>query len=193
MRKFHPVRTVVLLSSLLGSGIVLHAEPAPTPQPQETPDVTVPIKKDAQLTPEQMETKARELAIQATEDRNHISELRAAARKKKDIIKINCINDKLLQVKQLLNIMDDALSRLTVAIANNDDPDRYHRFAVVTISSEKVRVLRDEAEACIGEEISYLGPLDVDVQEPAVPDDPTVKDPFGNDEIEPPGYASPFF
>ncbi len=84
------------------------------------------------------------------------------------------------------------MSKLSLAIAAGDEGDRYHRYTVVKISGEKIAGLRDEAEACVGEEISYLGPLSVDVDSPDMPDDPTKGNPWDNDPIEPPGYASPF-
>jgi len=194
------------LVAIAASGSSLHAQ-APTPDPvppaepppeatpgatpQATPDVSVPMEKEAQIAPEEMEQTARNAAEQAGRDEKRVEQLKAEARKQKDVIKLNCINDKLLQIKQLLNILEDGLSKLTLAIAGEDDGERYHRYTVIKISGEKIAGLRDEAEACVGEEISYLGPLSVDVDQPDVPDDPTDDDPWG-DPIDPPGYASPF-
>jgi hypothetical protein len=180
-----------ILLGLTSGAVLLSAQPAPE-EAEPTPDMNVPMSKEAQLTPGEMETRSTELSAQAEKDRQRIDQLKAESRKQKDIIKLNCINDKLLQVKQLLNLLDDALSRLAHAIASGDEAERYHRFTIITVSAEKINGLRGEAEACIGEEISYLGPLDIDVDEPDVVDDPTVDDPFGDGVIEPPGFASPF-
>ena len=194
--------TAVLLGLTAGA-FGLYAQPVPDPtgpgdagdqsEPSEaTSDVSVPLSQEARVSPGEMEARTRELSAEVEEHRQRIEALKDEARKKKDIIKLNCINDKQLQVKQLLNIMDDGLARLTVAIATGDESERYHRYTIVTVSAEKIRGLRDEAEACIGEEISYLGPLNLEVEEPDVTDDPTVEDPFGDNVIDPPGYASPF-
>lgn len=174
-------------------------DPSPDPnrapssnQPSEaTPDVSVPMEKESQISGQEMERIAREAADKADQDGKRVEQLKVEARKQKDVIKLNCINDKLLQIKQLLNILEDGLSKLSLAIAESDDGERYHRYTVIKISGEKITGLRDEAEACVGEEISYLGPLSVDVDQPDVPDDPTDDDPWG-DPVDPPGYASPF-
>ena len=131
------------------------------------------------------------LSAQAADDAQHVEQLRLTARKQKDVIKLNCINDKYLQIKSLLNISDEAASRLDVAILGKDEEGRYHEFTKFTISVEKVKALRGEADACVGEELTYLGDTIVDVDKPEIPDDPTAEDPF-DDVIEPPAYASPF-
>jgi len=162
-------------------------------QPGETtPDISVPMEKESQIAPTEMERVARETSEKADKDEKRVEQLKVEARKQKDVIKLNCINDKLLQIKQLLNILEDGLSKLSLAIAERDEGERYHRYTVIKISGEKIAGLRDEAEACVGEEVSYLGPLSVDVAQPDVPDDPTTTNPWDHNPIEPPGYASPF-
>jgi hypothetical protein len=183
------------LVALAASGSSLHAQApdeAVAPPGEATPDVSVPMEKEAQISPAEMERSATEIGARAGADEKRVEELKAEARKQKDVIKLNCINDKLLQIKQLLNILEDGLSKLSLAIAGADEGERYHRYTVIKISGEKITTLRDEAEACVGEEISYLGPLSVNVDQPDVPDDPTADIPWDNEPIDPPGYASPF-
>ena len=179
-------------------GITFSAQSQPEPEEDAapadpTPELTTSLSPELEVSPDEMEHQGEELTKQSAADQTRIDQLKAEARKQKDILKLNCINDKLVQVKQLLNIFDDALSRLQLAIATGDDPERYHRYTIITVAAEKIRNLRDEAEACVGDELSYLGPLDLDVDEPDVLDDPTTDDPFDDFDIEPPGYASPFF
>jgi len=174
---------------LASSTLLAQPAPAPTPAPDE--GATVPSEQQAKLSPAEMQAQARTYDEQNKEHARHVEQLRMTARKQKDVIKLNCVNDKYLQIKALLNIMDAALANLEVAILGKDDDGRYHEFTKITITSEKVRALRDEADACVGEELTYLGETAVEVHEPKIPDDPTRDDPFGND-IEPPGYASPF-
>jgi len=191
MEKIRNLLPVALVVGLLVAGSSLQAQSREDSPSEPTGDVGGPSAKDAQLSPDEMESRVRALTAQGENHRARVEQLKAEARKNKDVIKLNCINDKLLQVKQLLNIMDDSASRLSVAISTGEESERIHRFSVVSISAEKVSTLREEAEACIGEEISYLGPTNIDVDEPDVPDDPTVNDPFDDDVVEPPGYASP--
>jgi hypothetical protein len=195
MRPLHKLLFAAWLIALAATGSRLHAQSpdeAAEPPVEPTPDVSVPMEKEARIGPEEMERSAREIGLKAAGDEKRVEQLKAEARKLKDVIKLNCINDKLLQIKQLLNILEDGLSKLSLAIAGGDEGERYHRYTVIKISGEKITGLRDEAEACVGEEISYLGPLSVNVDEPDVPDDPTADDPWDSDPIDPPGYASPY-
>jgi hypothetical protein len=118
-------------------------------------------------------------------------QLQEVARKEKDVIKLNCVNDKLLQLKQLMNIADQARTNLEEAIARKDEEARYHEFGRITIASQQAQVLGSEAENCVGEDLTFLGPTQVIVDEPELPDDPTV--PVGPDFpiVEPLPVASP--
>jgi hypothetical protein len=175
-------------------GAILHAQDS-APGTKPTPDIEVPMSKQAQLSPTEMESEVDEKMSQMAAQRKQVDNLRAAAKASKDIIKLNCINDKLAKIDELLRIATASKTALDVAIATRAEQERYHRFAMLTIAAEKVSVLTDEAQSCVGDEIDYQGPLDVGLDEPTVPDDPTLDDPLDDDgpgDIEPPGYASPF-
>jgi hypothetical protein len=185
---------LTIAAAMMLSGTLLHAQPAPTPAPAGDDDeagATVASEQQAKLSPAEMQQQSRDYEEQNRGHLRHVEQLRMTARKQKDVIKLNCVNDKYLQIKALLNIVDGANVNLEVAIMGKDDEARYHEFTKITISSEKVRVLRDEADGCVGEELTYLGDTVVEVNQPNIPDDPTRDDPF-DDPIEPPGYASPF-
>ena len=116
----------------------------------------------------------------------HVKILQASARRDKDVIRLNCVNDKLVQIKPQMNIFDQAIR----AVENSSESDdRAALFADVSGASENIRRLREEADQCIGEPTlstesrsGFTGP--------DIPDDP-YGDPF-SPPIEPPGYASPF-
>ena len=198
MRSLQIFLLATWMVALAASGSRLRAQSPDDKGPEAAPpgeplqDVSIPMEKEAQVSPEEMERKSREIGEGAERAGKRVEGLKNEARKQKDVIKLNCINDKLLQMKQLLNILEDGLSKLSLAIASGDEGERYHRYTVVRISGEKINRLRDEAEACVGDEISYLGPLSIDVDSPDVPDDPTDGRPWDDHPIEPPGYASPF-
>ncbi len=157
--------------------------------------VTMPMTKTAKISANEMARNATALIGEMQVSLKRVVGLQQVARKQKDVIKLNCVNDKLLQVKKLLNIAESSRTDLTEDIANSNEPGRYHNYTKITISKEKVVVLRDEAEACIGEELSFVGPTKVDVDAPPVVDDPTRDDPFtvDNPDLERPNNASPFY
>jgi hypothetical protein len=149
------------------------------------------MEKQAQLGPQEMLDAGTKLVASMQGHLKRVVELQQIARKQKDVIKLNCVNDKLLQIKQLLNIAEAAMTNLHEAVAQQDEAGRYHEYGKIVITEQQVQVLASEAETCIGEELIFFGPTEVIVDEPELPDDPT--DDFGDDfPLEPPGYASPF-
>ena len=188
------LRNILIVVAMFVGASYLHAQPADEPAAPDE-EVSVPMEKEAQLSPKEMTKKSSELIEEMKTMLKRVLTLQQTARKQKDIIKLNCVNDKLLQLKQLLNIAEAAVNNLTEAITLKNEPDRYHQYGQITISHEKAGVARDEAEACIGEELIFIGPTAVEVDGPDVVDDPTADDPFDFDpgDLEPPAYASPFF
>lgn len=160
--------------------------------PEETATVAS-SEKNVTLTPSEMQSGAETHITGMQDTLRRVVELQQLARKQKDVIKLNCVNDKLLQVKQLLNIAEAGRTNLIESIAQSDDAGSAHQFSQITIAKEKTSGLGDEAEGCIGEELIFLGPTEVDVDEPVIPDDPTGDGNYNFDDIlEPPGFASPF-
>jgi len=190
MPKLRHTLFLAAIGSLAIGGGLLRAQPAAD---AEAPEVTAPIETTPNLTPAQMQAESEKSIKKMQEVLVRVVELQQVARKQKDVIKLNCVNDKLLQVKQLLNIAEAGRTDLIEASAQQDTAAQTHHFSQITIANEKTSGLGDEAEGCIGEELVFLGPTEVTVDDPGLPDDPTADDPFDWDVVlEPPGYASPF-
>lgn len=104
-----------------------------------------------------------------------VQALQETARKQKDIIKLNCVSDKLVQAKVNVSIADQATTALQENIAKADEGGRTHEFTRLTIINQKVLVLGAEAENCIGEDLTFVGATRIDVDiDPNIPkDDPT--------------------
>jgi hypothetical protein len=73
------------------------------------------------------------------------------ARNTKDVVKLNCVNEKLTQIKGLLRISEQADVSLQEAVAKKEASSAEHEFIKVTIARQKVDQLRAEAEECIGQ------------------------------------------
>ncbi len=130
----------------------------------------LPFAKQSNLSPQETLTQSKEYVSKMQDTQRRIVELQEVAKKQKDIIKLNCVNDKLLQVKGHLAVNDQAMTSLNEAIAKGDDGARQHEFTRVTILYQKVTVLGTEAENCIGEDLSYIGQSRVDIEiDPSIP------------------------
>ncbi len=173
----HTKSLIAALFVGLAGGGLLYAQPADG----ELPDVTASGETQADLTPREMVTESERLIEEMGSMHLRVLELQGAARKAKDVIKLNCVNEKLLAVKQLLNIADDAKLELTESISGGDKAGQVHQYGQVKLAHERTTAERDGAQGCIGEEIIFIGPTNVEVDGPPMPDDPTDdgEDPFG--------------
>jgi hypothetical protein len=160
-------------------------------QPKPDADVdakaSVSGKVTAQISFTDMLAQSKSVGEQVQKDWRHVKHLQEQARKEKDVIKLNCVNDKLVQIKPQMNMCETA--RNTLELSSEKD-DRSALFAEVTISGENIRRLREEADQCIGEP-TLATESTTGYTAPDVPDSP-YGDPFTPDQVEPPGYASPY-
>lgn len=140
----------------------------------------------------EMQAGAVRIDAECKADYREMLQLQAQARKQKDVIKLNCVNSRLVEVKAHMNLIDSTNQQLQLALQKNSD-ERNTLYASMVASQQSIATLRDEARGCVGEpEMFKQEAGGVEVQRPDLPDDPTIGNPFVN-EIEPPAYASPFF
>jgi hypothetical protein len=153
-------------------------------------DTTAPAKP---TNSSEMRNSAVTLRAGIDADHQRIITLREQARKLKDVIKLNCVNDKLVEANAQVNIADSANEQLQVALDKNSD-DRQTLFQGLSDASTSLKQLRESAAACIGTPELSKQASGVVVQRPDIPDDPGNYTP-GNGEygpFEPPAYASPW-
>lgn len=181
---------------LIGSfGTALHADPpggwlspsgvSGSAGSLEPSRVRVGASASASYSLADLQTRVNMLREQTRNDARHIQHMQAVARREKDIIKLNCVNDKLVQVKPQMNIADAAAAEL----GSSREGERVIAFESITQAAENIRRLREEADQCIGEPITSGGDSSNSYTGPGATDDPTKG--WGH-PIEPPGYASPF-
>jgi hypothetical protein len=170
---------------VLFGGTVFAQSPAPSGAAGKEPtggEVDISAKQLPALRPQEMLDQGREYFRAMNESLKHIQVLQETARRQKDIIKLNCVTDKLVQVKVNMNIAEQAMTSLQENIARSDEGGRTHDFTRLTIVNQKVLVLGAEAENCIGEDLSFVGATRVDVEvdpnvpqiDPTQPADPTI-------------------
>jgi len=89
------------------------------------------------------------------------------ARASKDVVKLNCVNEKLTNIKGLLRISEQADVSLQEAVAKREEQGADHEFTKVTIARQKIDQLKAEAEGCVGLLAFETGPTEVIVEEPS--------------------------
>jgi hypothetical protein len=89
------------------------------------------------------------------------------ARNEKDVVKLNCVNEKLTQVKALIKVAEQADISLHESVASRDAAGEAD-FSKIAIARTKVDRLRAESEQCIGQ-LAYMvdEKTTVEVDQPA--------------------------
>lgn len=191
-----PVRVwiaAVSLALVAGSGLVLAQDEDDHHAGTTDSDIDLPLSKQAQISPQQMIDAAAGHLKQMKEMLKRVLELQEIAKRQKDIVRLNCVNDKLLQIRQLVSIAEEANTNLGIAIARGDEEGRYSEFVRMSVARDQAAVLTAEAEQCIGEgDLTYLGPTEVNVEGGDEPDDPTQPDEPQFPDVTLPPVASPF-
>lgn len=148
-------------------GAQMPSQPPVNPPP---PQVDISVPQRSTLSPQDMLNQAREYRGRMNEALTRLQGLVEAARKAKDIIRLNCLTDKLVQLRANMNVADQAIQSLQDAMARRDEGASVHEYTRVTIVNQKVQVLAAEGEACVGEDLNFVGATRVDVDAPNLPD-----------------------
>ena len=77
------------------------------------------------------------------------------ARAEKDVLKLNCVNEKLTQIKGLLRVVEQSDIALQEAVAKGDEESAQHEYAKIAIARQRAEQLRADAEQCIGQ-LAYV-------------------------------------
>jgi hypothetical protein len=194
MRRF--ARAVLVMVVFGGTGFADQTEaPGQQAQPGQTgsSDVDIMFRQQANLTPQEMITESDKSVDLMQRGLNRVLLLQEQARKQNDIIKLNCVNDKLVQIKAAINIGEQSRNDLREAIARNDEGARGHAFIKVTIATQKVQVLIQEAENCVGQDLSFIGETHVETEiDPNIPQEDPTEPPLPYPGTDRPPEASPF-
>jgi len=151
----------------------------------------VGVKQRSTLTPQEMSKQANEYFKSMNDTLKRISGLQEQSKRQKDIIRLNCVTDKLVQAKVNITIGEQAMASLQENITRADEGGRTHEFTRLTIVNQKVAVLGAEAENCIGEDLSFVGATRVDVEiDPSLPQTDITQPGVPTTDVVRPDYAS---
>ena len=133
---------------------------------------------------------------------DHVARMKAAlklvlgrveeARNEKDVVKLNCVNEKLTQIKALLRVAEQADVALHEAVSNRD-PGAESELSKVAIARAKIDALRGESEQCIGQ-LAYIvdEKTTVEVQQPSnLPRQAADTELFGGERRRGPAWPVP--
>lgn len=147
---------------------------------------------DVSLSPKQMLERVRAVVPEMEQTRGVVAGQLSEAKKKKDVVKALCLDDKVKQMKLATDTAKDRVVDLTSSVSQNDPDRSRHEFTVIQVLRERVQTLLAEAQQCIGEETGFIGNTEVLVNvDPALPDaDPSD---FPDEELvsDPPVLSSP--
>jgi hypothetical protein len=180
------------MAVLFGTVITVRADtpaPAPTPAPQHDAGgaaVIIEIK----LTGPEMSERVGAVRVQVDVDYQHVQHLATIARKLNDIIKLTCVDNKIVEIKAEMNILDTVFAQFTVQLQASADQARASYLQVDDLGT-KIHALRGDADVCAGVVELTKQESGNTSNNPLFPDDPTQAQGLVW-QIEPPQYASPF-
>jgi len=190
------VTQLILASTLVGQAVLAQpvAQPPPVaPLPGGAPqDAEISARRRPSLSPQEMITQAVDYRDRMDKMSKQVQGLVEQARKEKDVIRLNCVTDKLAQLKANISIVDRSMQDLRDAINRHDDGESGHQYNKIAIVHSKVQVLGAEAQACVGQDLAFVGATQVDVDDSGVPPG-NFTDPSNPDfPIDRPPLASPY-
>lgn len=172
----------ILVGATFFSGLAMAQTPGAPAEADPSVDVTVPQRAD--ISPQEMLQQAQTYRTNMMQTTQRLNQMVEESRRQKDVIRLNCLTDKVVQANANMNILDKALQSLQDAVGRNDQGAATHEYTRVTIVNQKVQILGAEAEGCVGEELQFVGATKVDVE---------VSPDVRNDDVTQPGQMDPGF
>ena len=178
----------VLLTTLTAHGQTAKIIAVPVPAAED-------LKKIDKIPPADKQENAAKYVAESKQLLANVTGVLKDAREKKDIIRINCVNDKLIRIKALARSAEMAELYLREALTKKDSKTANNSYHKIATTLQRIRTLKSEAEQCIGE-LAFAedekDKVDLRIDRDKVPDDdPTVTE-FPETAIVRPPAASPY-
>jgi len=147
----------------------------------------------SQLTAQEQMTQANTYLSKMEAAIASVRKLKDKAKGKGNVIKLNCVKDKLKKIQGHAGNSKGYFAELRGALQKQDTEGARHHFSMLTEAYQKVVVLQQDAEACVGEELSYVGKTTVQTEksDDLPTQDQTKTDPGSVGDVELPPIASP--
>ena len=148
------------------------------------------VRRDKPLTTDQMLAAAASYEVDMRQAVAHGNASRVSAYRSKDIIRMTCVDDKINQMKTLVNMASTPMLMLRTF---KDQPIvMREQFDVIGRAHERVSQLGAEVDACMGDNLDAVSAGKIqEEQEPTNINDPT-RPPSPSVDIDRPPEASPY-
>lgn len=125
--------------------------PAPAPTPASgAADSSLKFEENTSLSDAEKENRSGAAVQKMRQVLKSVLGILEEARNSKDIVRLNCVNEKLTQVKGFIRIAEQADVSLQEAVAKQEGAAANHEFTKIEVASQRVDQLHAEAEACNG-------------------------------------------
>lgn len=113
------------------------------------------------LSPPQMVNRSDQMLQEMNASLRNALDLISAARREKDIVRLNCLNERVTQMKGVLKVATDAHVALQEQAATGDTESARVSYTKVALGRDRVATLRVQAQNCVGAESYYGGDTEV--------------------------------
>jgi hypothetical protein len=115
------------------------------------------VGAQAAVTPDEQIEQANQIVRRAVALAERLSKMLDEARREKDIMRANCVNRKLTEVNANTRNVEQRAAALRAAAQTNDEARRSHEYTVLTVLSQKLTSLDQEATQCLGQSLYEPG------------------------------------
>ena len=134
---------------------------------------------DTNLSPAERVARGKQFVSTIDGSTQSIQRQLGQAKEERDVVRVLCLNDKLNQVDVAQRSAQDRMAALATAAERGDADRTRHEYTVLEVLHDRVKVLVNESNQCVGEETGFIGEAEVSVSiDPNLPDADTG---FGTD------------
>lgn len=133
------VRAVLVIIALGASSVA---------SAQET-GVASELERLAQTTPAEKQAYAQESVDEIVDEVRLVERMLETARRSGNADQIQCLNNRLVALRALLQVSSGAETAMGASITNQEAAKADHEFRKIAVAREKAQQLRAEADACL--------------------------------------------
>ena len=125
------------------------------------------------MTPRQLSDRAEGYVDEMRAMLDQVLRMLDDARAEKDVVKLNCVNEKLTHLRGLVRVSEQGQITMQEAIARQEMDEARHEFTKLVVAHDRVRQLRAEAEECVGQ-LAFVVDEELEIEVEIPPDLPDV-------------------